>query len=90
MIKLQYHTNWSVLTLQSQVMTHEIGHMFGIKHCVYHNCAMNGSNHLAESDRRAASLCPICLRKLQVFTIFSSCKRVLLYVIIFTPYLMIE
>ncbi|KAL5256559.1 hypothetical protein ACHWQZ_G011716 [Mnemiopsis leidyi] len=48
-----------------KVMTHEIGHMFGIKHCVYHNCAMNGSNHLAESDRRAPSLCPICLRKLQ-------------------------
>ena len=58
---------WLVPILNTlQVMTHEIGHMFGIKHCVYHNCAMNGSNHLAESDRRAASLCPICLRKLQV------------------------
>lgn len=48
-----------------KVMSHEIGHMFGIKHCVYYNCAMNGSNHLAESDRRVPNLCPICLRKLQ-------------------------
>ncbi len=26
---------------------------------------MNGSNHLAESDRRPLHLCPVCLRKLQ-------------------------
>ena len=49
-------------------MTHEIGHMFGVKHCVYYNCAMNGSNHLQESDRRTEHLCPVCLRKLQVLT----------------------
>src|SRR2546428_10758471 len=25
---------------------------FGIQHCIFFNCLMNGSNHLDESDRR--------------------------------------
>ena len=25
-------------------MTHEIGHMFGLKHCIYFECSINGSN----------------------------------------------
>jgi archaemetzincin len=47
------------------VLAHETGHMFGLAHCTYFNCLMNGSNHLAESDRRPLHLCPVCLRKLQ-------------------------
>ncbi len=39
--------------------------MFGLAHCTFFNCLMNGSNHLAESDRRPLHLCPVCLRKLQ-------------------------
>lgn len=39
--------------------------MFGLAHCVYFNCVMDGSNHLQESDRRPLHLCPVCLRKLQ-------------------------
>lgn len=58
-----------------KVMTHEICHMFGIKHCVYWNCAMNGSNHLSESDRRVPNLCPICLRKLQEALKFDLIER---------------
>lgn len=49
-----------------QVMTHEVCHMFGLKHCIWMQCLMNGSNHLEESDRRPPHLCPVCLRKLQV------------------------
>ena len=45
-------------------MCHEIGHMFGINHCIHYNCIMNGSNSLKESDRQSTFLCPICLRKL--------------------------
>lgn len=47
-----------------KVMVHEIGHMFGLLHCVYFRCLMNGSNHLAEADARPMHLCPACLRKL--------------------------
>jgi archaemetzincin len=47
------------------VMVHEIGHMFGIKHCIYYNCTMNGSNSYEESLRTKRYLCPICLKKLK-------------------------
>lgn len=43
--------------------THEIGHMFGMPHCPYFECNMNGSNHRGESDRRPLWLCPVCLGK---------------------------
>lgn len=39
--------------------------MFGIEHCIWYRCLMNGSNHLAESDARPLHLCPVDLRKLQ-------------------------
>lgn len=56
----------STLLLRScKVVSHEIGHIFGLKHCQWLHCVMEGSNHLEESDRRPLSLCPICLRKLQ-------------------------
>ena len=48
-----------------KVLTHEITHMFGLKHCVYFTCLMNGSNHAEESDRQLTFLCPVCLRKMQ-------------------------
>ncbi len=47
------------------MLAHETSHMFGLAHCTFFNCLMNGSNHLAESDRRPLHLCPVCLRKLQ-------------------------
>jgi archaemetzincin len=54
-----------LLRRSCKVLAHETGHMFGLAHCTYFNCLMNGSNHLAESDRRPLHLCPACLRKLQ-------------------------
>ena len=39
--------------------------MFGLMHCIYFKCVLNGSNHLKESDLRPMHLCPVCLRKLQ-------------------------
>jgi archaemetzincin len=44
--------------------THEIGHMFGIRHCIAWTCGMNGSNHLAERDRKPLEFCPECQPKL--------------------------
>jgi archaemetzincin len=55
-----------LLLLRScKVLAHETAHMFDLKHCVFFNCLMNGSNHLAESDGRPLHLCPIDLRKLR-------------------------
>jgi archaemetzincin len=58
-----------------KVLAHETSHMFGLAHCIYFNCLMNGSNHLAESDRRPLHLCPVCLRKLQSSVEFDVLKR---------------
>ena len=33
-----------LLFLVTNVVKHEIGHMFGIKHCIYYSCCMNGNN----------------------------------------------
>src|SRR5437016_14138735 len=54
-----------ILRRSCKVLAHETGHMFGLAHCTFFNCLMNGSNHLAESDRRPLHLCTVCLRKLQ-------------------------
>jgi archaemetzincin len=54
-----------MLRRSCKVLAHETCHMFGIEHCVWFRCLMNGSNHLAESDTRPLHLCPVDLRKLQ-------------------------
>jgi archaemetzincin len=64
-----------LLRRSMKVLTHETGHMFGLTHCVYFNCVMNGSNHLQESDRRPLHVCPVCLRKLQFSVGFDVVKR---------------
>jgi archaemetzincin len=58
-----------------KVFVHETGHMFGMKHCIYFSCIMNGSNHLGESDSREIHLCPVCLRKLAWSTQHDPLKR---------------
>jgi archaemetzincin len=44
--------------------THETGHMFGIRHCIAHECGMNGSNNSDERDRQPLEFCPECQAKL--------------------------
>lgn len=48
-----------------KLMTHEIGHILSIAHCVTHRCVMQGSNTLEESDGHPLHLCPTDLRKLE-------------------------
>jgi archaemetzincin len=54
-----------ILKRSCDVLAHEVGHLFGMHHCVYYDCVMDGSNSLAETDAAPPHLCPICLRKLQ-------------------------
>lgn len=58
-----------------KVMSHEIGHMFGLEHCTHLHCNMNGSNHLAEVDRAPMHVCPVCLRKLHTVLGFDPGER---------------
>lgn len=53
-----------ILLRSMKVLAHEMAHMYGIKHCIYYNCVMNGSNHLKETDEQSLFLCPVDLRKL--------------------------
>lgn len=48
-----------------KVLAHETGHMFSLAHCTAHECLMNGTNSLDETDRSTIHLCPVCLHKLQ-------------------------
>jgi archaemetzincin len=58
-------TRGLMLRRSCKVLAHETGHIFGIEHCIWYRCVMNGSNHLAEADARPPHLCPVDLRKLQ-------------------------
>ncbi len=65
----------TVLRRSAKVLTHEIGHMFGIKHCIFYECNMNGANHLGEVDQAPLHLCPVCLRKMQGAVKFDALGR---------------
>jgi len=64
-----------------KVVVHEIGHMFGISHCVWYNCLMRGSNHIQEADSKPMHFCPVCIRKVShavgfdVSTHYSNLRR---------------
>ncbi len=58
-----------------RVATHELGHAFGILHCVHFECAMNGVNSLEESDLTPLQLCPVDLRKIQTAVGFHPRER---------------
>jgi len=44
---------------------HELGHVFGLRHCSFPGCVMNFSNSLADTDRKSAGFCPSCLSLLR-------------------------
>ena len=47
-----------------KVLNHETGHMFGLLHCVFYDCSMNGSMSLIETDAAPVHFCPVCQKKL--------------------------
>ncbi len=44
--------------------SHEMGHLFSLKHCIHNKCIMNGSNNLEEADAKPTHLCNHCLIKM--------------------------
>ncbi len=47
-----------------QVISHEIGHLFGMEHCIWRACNMSGCNNLAEVERQPLDFCPMCDAKI--------------------------
>ncbi|SDJ81618.1 archaemetzincin [Chryseobacterium jejuense] len=66
--------NESLLRLM-KISSHEIGHMFGISHCLNANCVMNGTNTLTETDFHYARACSLCQRKLNSSIHYNNKKR---------------
>lgn len=44
--------------------SHELGHCFGIDHCIYYACVMQGSGSLSEDVRQPPYVCPVDLTKI--------------------------
>ena len=66
-----------LLTLRRslKVLNHETSHVFGLKHCIFYDCTMNGSNSLEETDRSSIHECPVCHEKLHWNLKFDPQKR---------------
>ena len=47
-----------------QTASHELGHCFGMDHCVYYACVMQSTSSLAEDVRQPPYLCPVDLAKI--------------------------
>lgn len=58
-----------------KVMTHELCHCFGAKHCVHFNCLMQGSNSSEEAEKKLHDLCPVCLKKIMYACEFDPIER---------------
>lgn len=60
-----------------KICSHEIGHMFGLHHCIAASCVMNGTNSMIETDKHTLRLCSNCQRKLNAGIKYDNKKRVI-------------
>eukprot|EP00929_Paragymnodinium_shiwhaense_P086454 TRINITY_DN46977_c0_g1_i1.p1 TRINITY_DN46977_c0_g1~~TRINITY_DN46977_c0_g1_i1.p1 ORF type:complete len:593 (+),score=98.48 TRINITY_DN46977_c0_g1_i1:121-1899(+) len=58
-----------------KMMLHSITHMFGVLHCCFFRCLMNGASTVDELDRTPAFLCAMCLKKLHHVLCFEPLDR---------------
>ena len=63
------------LWVLTRVVSHELCHTLGMKHCYYFKCAMNESASIEEASRQPLFLCPVCLRKLKKWLRFDVFAR---------------
>ena len=49
-----------------KLLAHELGHCFGLMHCIWGHCIMCGINTLEEEDSQPLALCPLDIVKLQL------------------------
>lgn len=59
----------------NKIASHEISHMFSLKHCINAVCLMNGSNNIQETDSKPNALCSECLAKLSWKLEFNNLER---------------
>jgi archaemetzincin len=58
-----------------KVSSHELGHMFGLAHCIEANCVMNGTNSIPETDEHSIRLCSNCQKKINSGLKYDNKKR---------------
>ena len=63
------------LWVLARVVTHELCHTLGMKHCYYFHCAMNESTSIQQAATQPLFLCPVCLRKLKKWLRFDILTR---------------
>ena len=61
---IAFHLSWLWFARVCRTTSHELGHCFGIGHCVYYACVMQSTASLAEDARQPMYLCPVDLTKL--------------------------
>ena len=47
----------------ARTVAHELGHCFGMGHCIYYACLMQSTAGVAEDVRQPPFLCPVCMSK---------------------------
>ena len=60
-----------------KICSHEIGHMFGLHHCINAVCVMNGANNLRETDASPARACSLCHSKIYSSLRYNRHKRMI-------------
>ena len=45
---------------------HELGHTYGLRHCLDYTCVMSSSNGVERIDLKSAEFCPACARALAI------------------------